>query len=341
MWNGVEVITGFHSRNTGMQLTGTGPSPIMFSELCLLGALSIPLFHAFGGRRPKYLDQIATVLFLLTLCAANSYTSLLMSLAFTFSYVVLYHILGASAFGKKGRGKRIINALIQVTVACIAVVVVFNSVQKVETFVVNGLPRAVEYIKNFKPPAQSTEPPAQSAEPPAQSAEPPAQSAEPPAQSAEPPALPDIKIERELRTSATGVRSRIWAAGIRLFLQHPFGITNSNISVKVFYGVPDFEYTNLHNGYLNLLVGAGIVGFALIMVFGLLLLTKAIRTLYVCEDSHLGCVLTLIISICISILAGDLVNGGFVLWRGANYIVLWLLLGEVNASVTKYTIEDK
>lgn len=66
-----------------------------------------------------------------------------------------------------------------------------------------------------------------------------------------------MTISRPLETSANGTRSAIWREGIKLFLAHPLAVTNNAISVKVFYGVPDYEYRNLHNEYLTLLAASG------------------------------------------------------------------------------------
>lgn len=144
-----------------------------------------------------------------------------------------------------------------------------------------------------------------------------------------------MTISRDIKTSANGVRSSIWREGIKLFLAHPLGVTNNAISVKVFYGVPDYEYRNLHNGYLTLLAASGIIGFALILVFGVWFFIKALRGLSTCHDEAKGLLLSVLIASCGAILAADLVNGCFVLWRGLPYIFLWLLLGEICAQITE------
>ena len=95
------------------------------------------------------------------------------------------------------------------------------------------------------------------------------------------------------------------------------------------------EYRNLHNGYLTLLAASGIVGFALILVFGVLFFIRAMQALFHCTDARRRLWLSVLIAACGAILASDLVNGCFVLWRGLQYIFLWLLLGEICAQITE------
>lgn len=158
-------------------------------------------------------------------------------------------------------------------------------------------------------------------------------------QTPEPPT--EVTISRDVKTSANGARSAIWKEGVKLFLAHPLGVTNNAISVKIFYGVPDFEYRNLHNGYLTLLVSSGMIGFALILVFGVWFFIKALRGLYACHEEEKRLLLSVLIASCGTILAADLVNGCFVLWRGLQYIFLWLLLGEICAQISEPSAEKK
>ena len=51
--------------------------------------------------------------------------------------------------------------------------------------------------------------------------------------------------------------------------------------------------------------------------------------------------LAILIASCGAILAADLVNGCFVLWRGLQYIFLWLLLGEICAQISVPSSEKK
>lgn len=80
----------------------------------------------------------------------------------------------------------------------------------------------------------------------------------------------------------TGFTSRwfLWDAGMKIFTQNPiFGIGKGNLYSEIiavtgkdkfnsgFEGFPLLAFTDLHNGYLTILVTAGIVGFILFMAF--------------------------------------------------------------------------
>ena len=63
--------------------------------------------------------------------------------------------------------------------------------------------------------------------------------------------------------------------------------------------------------------------------FGILFFIRAMRYLCKCTDREKCKQLSVLIAVCAAILAGELVNGCFVLWRGLVYIALWLLLGQI------------
>jgi len=94
-------------------------------------------------------------------------------------------------------------------------------------------------------------------------------------------------------------------------------------------------------GYLTLLAVSGIIGFALVLVFGVWFFIKALRRLYTCHEEEKRLLLSVLIASCGAILAADLVNGCFVLWRGLQYIFLWLLLGEICAQISEPSAEKK
>lgn len=322
---GGEITVGFSHRNTGMQLFGIGTSPHSLSALCLLGTAAAIWPSVTEGIRPSKGAVAASIIFILTVCAANAYAALLMLLAFTFWYLLSRGLSGLTCSGRKVR--QLLRTLAMIAAGCVLVVGVYFGVQRVETWTVNHINHAVEYLSNLDFSKPGIEEPQPGTDTPQPGTEDPQPGTEIPQPGTEEP-KPDITISRELSTTTNGVRSSLWKEGFKLLLAHPFGVTNSNISVKIFYGVPDYEYRNLHNGYMTLLVGAGIIGFLLIMVFGVMLLYRAMRALVTCPDSRKSRYLALVVSVCVAILAGDLVNGCFVLWRGTNYILLWLLLGE-------------
>ena len=345
------ITVGFNQRNGGMQLTGVTSGPSSLGNLCLMGIASISC-RAFFASRQLYRQEVAGVAVLfLAICGANAYSSLLQMLAFVFVFVLGWHMMGIANLEPSVRIRRMGRGIAGVAVACIVVVGAFYGTQYVETTVVNGMTHLSERIETWleqrqQPPApgtSGTEPGTSGTEPGTSGTEPGTSTTEPGTSTTEPGTSPlepvppkeedvpkeDITIFRNLATSATGSRSAIWAEGLRLFLEHPLGVTNTNIEVRVFYGESDYPYYNLHNGYLNLLVSAGIVGFLLVAGFGLMLLWKSVCYLLRSSSHQIGSTLVLLLAVCISILSGDLVNGGFVLWRSGNYFLLWLLLGEI------------
>lgn len=333
---GTSIAIGFHQRNVGMQLTGITSGPSALGNLCLLGIASMFCRAAFANRRPYRREIAGAVVLFLAICGANAYSSLLQMLAFVFVFVLGWHMMGIANLESSVRLRRMGRGIVGVVVACIVVVGAFYGTQYVETTMVNGVTHLSERFEDWLGQRQQSPAPGTSTQEPGSSTQEPGSSTQepgtnppetvPPVEEDEP--KEDVVIFRNLSTSATGSRSAIWAAGLKLFMEHPLGVTNSNIEVSVSYGESDYPYYNLHNGYLNLLVSAGIVGFLLVAGFGLMLLWKSVR--YLLQASHqVGNALVLLLSVCISILSGDLVNGGFVLWRNSNYFLLWLLLGEI------------
>lgn len=76
-------------------------------------------------------------------------------------------------------------------------------------------------------------------------------------------------------------------------------------------------------------------------MFGVWFFIKALCCLSTCLDEEKCLLLSVLIASCGAILAADLVNGCFVLWRGLPYIFLWLLLGEICARITELSPEKK
>ncbi len=339
-YRGSMIPIGFNQRNSGMQLTGIAPGPSSLSELCLLGIFSA--WYLFGRKEVRRLGLyvVSCVIYLFTIGAANAYSALISMLAFSVLYPLCRGI-GDTA-GKKAP-RRCAEAVAQMLVFCLLAIGVFYGTQRIETAAVNGISQVVyqhelkEAEKNH--PSTPEQPPKDENQECPNEPEIPDDQPSTPEQPPEPPK--EMTISRDVKTSANGTRSAIWREGIKLFLAHPLGVTNNAISVKVFYGVPDYEYRNLHNGYLTLLVGSGIIGFALILVFGIWFFIKALHGLSSCHDEAKGLLLSVLIASCGAILAADLVNGCFVLWRDLQYIFLWLLLGEICARITELSPEKK
>ena len=314
--NGASFLIGFHQRNVGMQLTGITTGPSTLSALSLLGIFSVCYLFRESRGTWRWLGIFCGAVLLFTVGAANAYSALIAMLAFVFC-----RNLGETP--SKHFARRSADTVVQMLVCCLLVTGCFYGTQKLETAAVNGITQAV-YQHELKE-SEAQEPSAPGTSVPD----------EQPSDSTMPDQPQEVTISRDVATSANGTRSAIWREGIKLFLAHPLGVTNNAISVKVFYGVPDYEYRNLHNGYLTLLAASGIVGFALILVFGVLFFIRAMQALFHCTDARRRLWLSVLIAACGAILASDLVNGCFVLWRNLQYIFLWLLLGEICAQITE------
>lgn len=338
-YQGTTITIGFNQRNSGMQLAGITSGPSSLSQLCLLGIFSA--WYLFGRKEVRHsgLCVVSCVIYLFTIGAANAYSALIAMLAFSVLFPLCRNIGDPS--GKKA-ARRGTEATAQMLALGLFVTGAFYGTQRLETFAVNGISQAVyqhELKEEEKNQPSTPEQPKDDGQECPDEPEIPCDQPTIPEQPPEPPK--EVTISRDIKTSANGSRSAIWKEGVKLFLAHPLGVTNNGISVKIFYGVPDYEYRNLHNGYLTLLAASGIIGFALILVFGIWFFIKALRGLSACHDEAKGWLLSVLIASCGAILAADLVNGCFVLWRGLPYIFLWLLLGEICARITEVSPEKK
>lgn len=333
-YQGTVIEIGFYQRNTGMQLSGVTVGPSTLSVLSLLGLISVwYLFRESRGAR-RWFGVFCAVLLLFVIGAANAYSSLISMLAFS----VLYPFCRAlDCTSSKRFARRGAETAARMLAMCLLVCCCFFGIQRLETAVVNDISQAVYQHELKEAEKEQTNTPEQPEPSEPAQPEPPKPSvpAQPePSEPSVPEQPAEITISRDIKTSAIGVRLSIWKEGIKLFLSHPLGVTNNAISVRAFYGVPDYEYRNLHNGYLTLLVGAGIVGFSLIVIFGVWFFFRTLRCLFQCRDEKKRRMLSVLIASCGAILAADLVNGCFVLWRGLQYIFLWLLLGEICAQIS-------
>ena len=329
-YRGTHILIGFRHRNSGMQLVGVTSGPSALSQLCLLGIFSA--WYLFGKKEVRRLGLcvVSCVIYLFTLGAANAYSALISMLAFSVLFPLCRNIGDLS--GKKA-ARCGAETVAQMLVLCLLSTGVFYGTQRLETAAVNGISQAVyqhELKKTEENQPSTPEQPKDEDQERPNEPEIPDDQPSPPEQLPEPPA--EVTISRGIKTSANGARSEIWKEGVKLFLAHPLGVTNNGISVKIPSGS---EFQNLHNGYLALLAASGIIGFALILVFGILFFIKALRSLSTCRDGTKRLLLSVLIASCGAILAGDLVNGCFVLWRGLPYIFLWLLLGEICARITE------
>lgn len=147
----------------------------------------------------------------------------------------------------------------------------------------------------------------------------------------------EIDIQRSFSSTRLDVRTEIWRNAFMIFKKHPLGVSNSNAKVNVYYGEPDHEFTNLHNGYIQVLVAGGIQAAVLIFAFLIIQFLQVIKKSFQEKDI----VLVIMTALCFAILCGELVNGCFVFDRGVTYSVLWGALGFLNnKSRQNYTVSE-
>lgn len=329
--NGVLYRFGMNGRAitdgvVSYQLFGIGTSSSILGDMCTVGILMCLVSLKMSERRYRRFYITSTVIFLLTLCAANAFTSILVLMVFAAALVVCHYFTSISEFHGSHLRKRICKLIFLALGTFLAVYVLYYAVQGAEASVINLFERvrvsvcttiektgdAIDEMLSRLKFAESSAPPTDVAEP----------SEEP---SPEITPKPPMQIERKLSTSIYSGRFPIWAAALQKYVEHPiFGVTNENAGVYV----DGHLYDNLHNAYLMLLVGTGIVGLGLIAIFGLALLIKALRYLSMSSGDPAK-YLSLLISICLAIQAGQLVNGNFVFAPGESYMFLWMLLGEI------------
>lgn len=303
------------------QLFGIGSSSSILGSVCVTGSLLSVVSFWFNGKYHQRFYIISIVIFMLTLCAANAFTSVLMVMVFAASCVGCHYFVSISSLHGISLARRICKLVVLMLGTLIAVYVLYYAVQGAEASVVNLFERTrVSVCTLIEKIEESVAPSVTPGLPPDENAPDENESAQS-GITEKPPML----IERALTTSIRSGRFTIWAAGFQKFLQHPiFGVTNENTGVYA----RDRYYVNLHNAYLMLLVGTGIVGFSLIAYFGLLLLIRALHFISK-QSGDIAKHLSLFVSACLAILAGDLVNGNFVFAPSESYIFLWMFLGEI------------
>ena len=299
---GTEVHLGISLRGgSKIQLDGIASSCSALASLCLLGLFSVILRHILLGKRWSVGSALCLLIYAAGISGANEFAGVIMVMAFVAFAVLAETAAGLTDKTRSAAIKRVFCGILMAGVLCIGVFSIYRGIQYIESWSINAFSAISE--------SSSVE--------------------------------PAPTIVREVATSATGVRSQLWMAGLKLLMQHPLGVTNSNIEVKIFYGVPDYPYYNLHNGYITLLVGAGIIGFVLIIWFGLSLLGSLFRFLLRSHDKAVNRELIVLSAAAAAILAGDLVNGCFVLWRDPAYALLWLLLGSIAGILASHAAKSQ
>lgn len=342
--NGITYIMGVSQRTSGHQLYGITTNCTTLGGLCVTGTFASVISLHLNEKRYRRFYITSIVIFLLTFCAANAFACMLMMMTFAAGFVVCHYFTSMAEFHGTPRAKRICKLIFSALGVFLAVYVLYYAVQGAEASVVNLFERTRvsvctviekmedaidDVLSSFESPAPPTDSP-DSTNP----------AEKPPAE--KPTPKPSLVIERTLSSSVNSGRIGIWTAALRKYVEHPiFGVTNENARVYVNGRL----YENLHNGYLMLLVGSGIVGLGLIVLFGLMLLIKALRYISM-QSGVIARHLSLLIASCMAILTGDLVNGNFVFGFSIDYVFLWMFLGEIygivycNAPAMKWSLKE-
>lgn len=292
---GKDYKLGLIPRSSGVQLHSLAGSPTSLAILELVSLIaSLYIWKKTSDKRVKFGTVTANIFTWLCLVGANANNVILMFFAFSF-FILLLNLLNK-------RFKKLLLTL----VVLVSIASLYQGTLHFLDFSVNGVRHTINSEINSE--NSGSIDPGTSGED-----------------------IPDIKIERTIGSSTLGVRLNIWKEGIKLFGSHPLGIAKSNISVRIFYGVPNYEYKNLHNGYLTILVASGVQGLVLVLVFGVTLFVIAIKSSMKMNSYKFD----FIFSYCAAILAGDMVNACFLFDRGLLYMTLWVLLGYIWAECKK------
>ena len=97
-------------------------------------------------------------------------------------------------------------------------------------------------------------------------------------------------------------RKKLWLESINLFKLSPIiGISNGNIvlySAEYSNGALEYSYhkSDLHNGFLTILVSTGVIGFALFGIFGFRFAKHSAQHLFFAEKKH---IVTMFIPVCL------------------------------------------
>lgn len=291
---GVKYRLGLIPRSSGSQLYGIAGSP---TKYCVLLALSL----IAGYYLRKHVNSVSIKVILIIfdviswicLCSTNANYFVLMYIAFCIAYIILVTL-----------NRKSIKTIMWLFVACVLFVggyYAYKGTQMVVPIVVDEAKKHInqERADNvFKVDNSEFDD-------------------------------GEVVIERGLETTRLDTRMDIWSEGLKLFKNNPLGIAKSNASVKVFYGVPNYEFKNLHNGYLTILVSSGIEGLIVIIVFGIMQLVEVFNKITFNKE------LIIIVSLCIAVLAGEMVNGCFVFDRGLIYAFFWPALGYIRGVINQ------
>ncbi|NBI63084.1 O-antigen ligase domain-containing protein [Clostridiales bacterium] len=128
-------------------------------------------------------------------------------------------------------------------------------------------------------------------------------------------------------------RIPIWQEAISVWKNHPiFGVGYGNFhmefDVQTDKGTVNLQYEDVHNGYLEVLVACGLVGFISIMLFGGYYLVRLLIGIFCNRIDCLDIgVILILIAVCISAMANQL----FILDRSLHSFLLCIFLGFIRS----------
>ena len=142
-------------------------------------------------------------------------------------------------------------------------------------------------------------------------------------------------------------RTKLWKESIDLFKLSPvIGISNGNI---IFYSQEylngalsySYHYSDLHNGFLTLLVSTGVIGFLLFSVFGLRFIACTSKILFMRKNSfYADDALPCIFSFLFAYLFYAIFEKALLYDISFTVLFFWLMMGYASCYIKKYKHTD-
>ncbi|MFV0363781.1 MAG: O-antigen ligase family protein [Suipraeoptans sp.] len=150
---------------------------------------------------------------------------------------------------------------------------------------------------------------------------------------------------KDLESDASNGRVALWESGIEVWKHTPiFGTGYNSFTAAAKEYEPDTyvvnndqgEYTSLHNAYINVLVYQGVIGFAIVLVFMILMVVFILRRIKNVPKEDASYIATMMVSVIIVatsmmlLLEGIYTNspGSIVLWGFSGYLVQYFFKQE-------------
>ena len=137
-------------------------------------------------------------------------------------------------------------------------------------------------------------------------------------------------------------RFRVWTQAVEMFELFPvMGIGKANIVDYANSYIGGLRYDDFHNGLLTILIGYGLVGLNLFMVFSIVTAKDILRTIFrykkKCRDD--GSVPVLLTAFCIAYVVYSMFELALLADISYRVYIFWLLLGFAVSYVRKYTLQ--